>query len=246
MSDLSKLIDQQEGNSAELQKALVNYKKSPKDRKTESYLVTKGLEIGELWNEFQRVDNEIRRDPNVTEEYPYIKKDLFSSLGKQYNEVVSDINLSLRTIKAAKTDQAKTAQVDKTEQTVPVERASSTPVAVNQTSTSSTDDQISPSYGLVRKISARMSALQRLLDGLPSVEEVHPLQYYQLKISTIQQLWSQIDKLNDQIWEGFEDPKASGFDPIRYDQLDDLVQKHLVTLQIMSDKLQPCSTPASA
>ncbi|XP_034100951.1 uncharacterized protein LOC132798997 [Drosophila nasuta] len=82
---LNHLALQQKINANFIFHAIKNYKKSPTDRKTITFIKNKfqGLKI--LWLEFQRRDNQIRRYYNCKEDqHEYFQQELFSLVKEKY------------------------------------------------------------------------------------------------------------------------------------------------------------------
>ncbi|XP_037929905.1 uncharacterized protein LOC119664503 [Teleopsis dalmanni] len=97
---------------------------------------------------------------------------------------------------------------------------------------------VATTNGLIRKTSARMAALKRLVESLSESEGIQLLQYYEIKSNTIMQHWNQLGCLHDELWENFENPLMSGFNQDEYYQIEDLVQQCLIELSIKLDQLR--------
>lgn len=230
MATLAELFTNQENEGSEIQKIITNFKKDSADRKkTAIYFQERLRRLHESWKQFQETDTKIREMCQNPMEHEYFLEDYYKSI-----EVLAIDYIKIFTNEADRLMSLSGKQLN-------LDKPGTSKLAVNQQNQNQQNNNDSNenaiAAGLIRKINVRMTALNRLLSGVSDIDN-QPLQYYQLKIDTINKLWSQIEVLNDEAHEISKNPVVSGLDQNQYNCVYDLVQIKLVSLSVKADKLR--------
>ncbi|XP_073841194.1 uncharacterized protein [Musca autumnalis] len=233
MSTVQELIAQQEVRGSNFDKVVATIKKAPLERRTEEFYIGKRNELVGLWQTFEKAENQIRNDPSLPEDDPYVAQNLHKNIGEKFSSTMYYIEAELDKLKSAKSKPGPTAKAQRT--------SSEGQTSVQATVQESESTQVE---GLARRIKARMAALSRLLQSLVHIDTEQSNQFYAIKEETIKKLWSQITDLYDEIWQQIEDPSRIGLDQDCYDSLEDAVQHNLIRLAVLKDKCSDNATNA--
>lgn len=202
MANLQELISLQEQKAIELEKAIANVKKAPLDRRSLDFYQKRSEELSNLWLEFERVENVIRRDQTLSYNDPYIVNNLHQLLGAKYREALDNIDSQIKRIKEA------------TMQPPEVSKASE-PLPSMQRSDEGATVHHSGLVKLMRRQSAMMSSLERMLED----ESAHT------DAIAATRLWQPIEDIHFQMSEMSESLTTQGYDITRYIQLEGRVRK---------------------
>ncbi|XP_073814297.1 uncharacterized protein [Musca autumnalis] len=220
MTTVQDLIALQGVRASNFDKFLSTIKKAPHDRRTEGFYLSKRNELTALWQTFEKAENQIRNDPSLPEDDPYIAENLHKNIGEKFNSTMDYIAAELDKVKSKPGPSKKAQEISSEGQTSgQIEVYASTQVE-----------------GLARRIKARMAALKRHLQSLDSIEAGQSIPFYTIKEDTIKKLWGQITDLFDEIWQQIKDPSKIGLDQDSYDSLEDSVQHNLIRLAVLKDK----------
>ncbi|XP_058988017.1 uncharacterized protein LOC131807010 [Musca domestica] len=228
MANVQELISQQEERGSNFEKFVSTIKKAALERRTEEFYKSKLDELRLLWQNFEKAENRIRDDPSLSEDDPYIARNLYRTIGERlekFSSTMEYIDAEMKKLRSAKS------------KPVPTLREKSTEVVAGDKIPSRVD-------GIVRMINARMSALSRHLQGLGTIEAEQLKQFYSIKEDTIKKLWNQITELYDEILQQIEDPSKIGLSQENYDMLEDSVQDNLIKLAVLKDKCSETVTIA--
>ncbi|XP_073841434.1 uncharacterized protein [Musca autumnalis] len=231
MATVQELIALQEVRGSNFDKFVATIKKAPLERRTEEFYVGKRNELVGLWQTFEKAENQIRNDPSLPEDDPYIAENLHKNIGEKFSSTIDYIEAELDKLKSAKSRPGPTEKAQKTSSEV-------------QTSVQVEEPASAQVEGLARRIKARMAALMRHLQSLDNIETGQSNQFYGIKEETIKKLWSQITDLYEEIWQQIEDPSRIGLDQDSYDSLEDTVQHNLIRLAVLKDKCSDNATNA--
>lgn len=223
MATIEKLLESQEETGETIQRIIRNFKKDSPDRKvTTKYFEERLLQLQLSWDEFQATDSEIR---NVYNDDP-LKLDYFST---GYYDNISTIALNhikvfenevkrLRSQPGATPKETHDPTINKGDQRNPSDNPPPT-----------TAQAINAHDGLISRSRGKMAALTRQLEGL----HLQPGQegpYYDVKRTTITQLWQQLERLNDEVLDKYPNPDIAGYDSRRYIQLEEASQLAIIQL----------------
>lgn len=211
MAAVQQLMAQQALIADEIDRIISIIKKAPLDRRTLDFYHSKWNELTNLWQKFEKTENQIRNDATLSEEDPYIQEDLHKSTGEKYSSIIEYIESQQNKLTPC------TKPVPSTRERTP-------------------ETLSARSAGLARRLKARTTALTCLLRGLSLKEEVHPAQFYLIKSETIKKLWTQIQELYDEIWQEVEDLTKLEIDENEYHKLDGSVQSYLIELAVLADQ----------
>ncbi|XP_073841598.1 uncharacterized protein [Musca autumnalis] len=231
MATVQELIALQEVRGSNFDKFVATIKKAPLERRTEEFYVGKRNELVGLWQTFEKAENQIRNDPSLPEDDPYIAENLHKNIGEKFSSTMDYIEAELDKLKSAKSRPGPTEKAQKTSSEV-------------QTSVQVEEPASAQVEGLARRIKARMAALMRHLQSLDNIETGQSNQFYGIKEETIKKLWSQITDLYDEIWQQIEDPSRIELDQDCYDSLEDTVQHNLIRLAVLKEKCSDNATNA--
>ncbi|XP_073841412.1 uncharacterized protein [Musca autumnalis] len=220
MTTVQDLIALQGVRASNFDKFVSTIKKAPHDRRTEEFYLSKRNELTALWQTFEKAENQIRNDPSLPEDDPYIAENLHKNIGEKFNSTMDYIAAELDKVKSKPGPSKNAQEISSEGQTSgQIEVYASTQVE-----------------GLARRIKARMAALKRHLQSLDSIEAGQSIPFYTIKEDTIKKLWGQITDLFDEIWQQIKDPSKIGLDQDSYDSLEDSVQHNLIRLAVLKDK----------
>lgn len=232
----AQLLDSQKKTGETIQQIIRNFKKDSSDRKsTTEYYKERIRRLTEAWNQFEDQDTKLRvlsETAELATEHEYFTKNFYTKISELTNSYLETFKIEANRLKT----------LEEKQQRFP----DSEIIGAASTNQQNTFREESTSHqGLIRQITARMAALKRFVNGLSHMGDSYPRQYYQIKIDTINKLWSQIQNLHDDIWDKFKEPSTFGFNIDEYYTLEDAVQNQLVNLTVITDKLPNTDTTKS-
>lgn len=251
MTSVAELLRLQESSGEQIQNIIRNYKKDSAERKLRSsYFEERFNRLSSEWDQFDKTDGELRilvKDPLNIEYFTNEYYNKIQALAQEFMTIFQDEanRLKHKELKQV-TELPRTLHevVPSAQQKSPANTLSTSSLrqdgSPNRPSVAAggTLSENSSSSGLIRKITARMTALKRFLIRLSAVETTNPPNYYKLQIDTIIRLWTQVEELYDQSWEQLPNPIAEGLNQEGYEELTDMVHKMLPELHMMCDQQQ--------
>lgn len=99
MTTVDELVSMQEASAIEIDKTIASVKKAPLDRRNLEFYKKKSIELTELWNVFERQDNAIRRNPALSDEHPYLAKNIYDSTKAKFCAITEEIEQAINSLK---------------------------------------------------------------------------------------------------------------------------------------------------
>lgn len=225
---MEELLQAQQVNGESIQTIIRNFKKDSADRKTTAgYFEERLRRLQESWHKFQEVDSQLRdkcKAPMTLEYFAEGYYDKISTLTSEYMQLFNEGVVRLKVQRVPD----------------PITPIVTTPNPQLNLHDVSTDHQ-----GVIRDIKARMATLIRILNGISSVGESQPRQYYIFKTNTIEEHWKVIQEKYYDMCRKCEDPSQYEFQLHEYYTLEDRVQEQLVELSIKTSESQQNTVPYS-
>lgn len=202
-----------------IQQIISNYKKDSADRKNLAYYQERLRRLEEQWIEFDANDTKIRDLHRTTVDHEYFQKDYYQEIMKLYKEYRTHFEMQIQSLMPSK------SQGDNA--TDYLQQKNEASEAAEKPAPDSVRDEISRTC---RRQAGIIESLRRVI--LSIAPEPQSKNYYEFKVKTINQYWSQIEELNFTIWELSEEPAVLGYNVKNYIQLEEEIQNILTELSL--------------
>ncbi|XP_073841395.1 uncharacterized protein [Musca autumnalis] len=102
MTTVQELIALQGVRDNNFDKFVSTIRKAPLDRRTEEFYIGKRNELVVLWQTFEKAENQIRNDPSLPQDAPYIAENLHKTVGEKFSSTMDYIEAELDKLKSVK------------------------------------------------------------------------------------------------------------------------------------------------